>query len=60
MVDIDRLVEAINSDFPEGITDEQIIWQVVKRGLQEEVAIQTSDYILEHELIKRFRERRRL
>ena len=42
----ERLADAIVSPFPEGITDEQIIWQVIDRGLLPEVAKHMSDRLL--------------
>lgn len=52
---IDAVCDAIVSDFPEGITDEQIIWQAVSRDLLREVAKQMSDAVLIDELNKRLK-----
>ena len=42
----ERLADAIVGPFPEGITDEQIIWQAINRGLLPELAKHMSDNLL--------------
>lgn len=42
----ERLADAIVSPFPEDITDEQIIWQAINRGLLPELAKHMSDNLL--------------
>ena len=40
------MADAIITPFPKGITDEQIIWQVIDRGLLGKVASYMSDRLL--------------
>ena len=50
-----QMSDAVVATFPSGITDEQIIWQVVERDLLREVAKQMSDAVLIDELNKRLK-----
>ena len=48
-----RMADALHTKFPEGITNEQIICEVIDRGLMADVVAQTADWVLEDALERR-------